>query len=210
MKTEAHIRYRNKEGKIVPGVTTIVNQLAKPALIIWANRLGLQGIDSTKFRDEAAEIGSLAHYLILSYLKGEKPDVSDYTPNQLDLAENCVLFYWDWEKNHKLESILIETPLVSEDFGGTPDWYGRVDGELTLIDYKSGGIYEEGFYQVCAYRQLLIENGYERPDRIVILGIPRSPDEAFAERVYTSFQAGWEIFQHLKAVYELRKKKKQE
>jgi len=209
MKTEAHIRYRNKEGKIVPGATTIVNLLAKPALIIWANRLGLQGIDSTKFRDEAAGIGSLAHYLILAYLRGEKPDTSDYTPNQLDLAENCLLFYFDWEKGHQLESVLIETPLVSEEyqFGGTPDWYGRLDGDYTLIDYKSGGVYEEAYYQVCAYRQLLIENGYQAPTRIVILGIPRSPDEAFTEQVYTSFQSGWEIFEHLKAIYELRKKK---
>ncbi len=53
MKTEAvaakrskvHTRYKLKNGLLVPGVTTVTGVLDKPALIIWANRLGLQGID---------------------------------------------------------------------------------------------------------------------------------------------------------------------
>ena len=75
----------------MPGVTPILGILNKPALIVWANRLGLQGIDSTKYRDELADIGVLAHYLIMCDLTGETADVSDYSKNQIDQAENALL-----------------------------------------------------------------------------------------------------------------------
>lgn len=58
--SKAHVKYRTKDKVLVPGVTTITNLLNKPYLIKWANDLGLEGIDSTKYRDEAADIGTLA------------------------------------------------------------------------------------------------------------------------------------------------------
>ena len=61
--SKAHIRYKLKDGTVVPGATTITGLLNKPFLITWANRLGLEGIDSTKYRDAAADIGTLAHQI---------------------------------------------------------------------------------------------------------------------------------------------------
>ena len=40
----AHQRYKIEDGTIVPGVTTVVGILNKPALVPWANKLGLEGI----------------------------------------------------------------------------------------------------------------------------------------------------------------------
>jgi len=210
MKTEAHIRYKNKEGKIIPGATTIVGLLNKPQLVTWANRLGLQGIDSTAYRDEAARMGTLAHDYILCHHKNTKPDLTDYSKQEIDAAENSFLSYLEWLKGHTLESLLLETPLVSEEyqFGGTPDCLGILDGEVTLIDYKTGGIYKEAYYQTCAYRQLLMEDGRREPTKIIILGIPRTPDESFKTEVYTEFDIGWEIFKHLLGIYYLQKEMK--
>ena len=56
MKSKAHQRYKLADGTQVPGVTTITGQLNKPALIIWANRLGLQGIDSTNTKQNGERI----------------------------------------------------------------------------------------------------------------------------------------------------------
>ena len=210
MKTEAHIRYKNKEGKIIPGATTVVGLLNKPQLIIWANRLGLQGIDSTAYRDGAARMGILAHDYILCHHKGIKPDLTDYSKVEIDAAENSFLSYLEWLKGHKLEPLLLETPLVSEEyqFGGTPDCLCMLDGEIALIDYKTGGIYKEAYYQTCAYRQLLVENERRVPNKIIILGIPRTPDESFKTEVYTEFDTGWEIFKHLLSIYYLQKETK--
>jgi len=205
--TKAHQRYRLADGTIVPGVTTISGILNKPALVGWANRLGLQGIDSTKFRDQAAVIGTCAHYLIECHWRGEKPDLSEYSPDQVTRAENAALSYFEWEKGHEVEPILIEQQMVSEAwrFGGTCDFYGLIDGEPTLVDLKTGsGIYPEHFYQVAAYRWLLAEAGH-RVERVRILNVPRKESEEFEERARRDSSREWELFSHCLRIYQIQK-----
>jgi len=199
-------------GKRVPGVTTILGVLAKPALIKWANNLGLQGIDSSKYVDALARIGTLAHYLVECEWKGEEPDLSTFTPEEVDRAENALLKFWAWREKHEVEPILVEEPLVSETcfYGGTIDCYARVDGELTLIDLKtSKGIFDEHVHQLAAYCQLLSENGHE-VESARILRIGRDESEGFEERVFTpgSLSADWEIFNSCLAIYNARKELK--
>ena len=207
-KTAAHIIYRNLAGRPVPGATTALAVLNKPALVSWANRLGLQGIDSSKYVDDKAVIGTLAHYMIISYLQRTEPNLSDYSQNQIDQAETCLIKFWDWEKEHSLSTVLTETPFVSEayNFGGTIDWYGKINDHFTLIDFKtSSGIFPEMSYQLAAYSQLLREHSYLLPQsRIIRVG--RNQDEGFEERVYTDLQTQWQIFEHCLAIYNLRKK----
>lgn len=96
-KAQAHIVYKLKDGTRVPGVTTLTGVMDKPALVPWANRLGLERIKVREYVDDLAQIGRLAHYMVQcrveSMIKGDevKPDLSDYTPNQIDLAENGFL-----------------------------------------------------------------------------------------------------------------------
>ena len=209
-KARAHIRYKLADGTVVPGVTTIVGLLNKPALVPWANKMGLQGIDTSKYVDEMAQIGTLAHNMILCYYKGEKPDLSDYTPNQIELAENALLSYWAWEKQHVIEPIIVEDPLVSEvlRYGGTPDCYCLLDGTPTLLDFKTGkAIYREYFYQVAAYTYLLQERGFP-VDNLRILRIGRDADEGFEEKVISNKDAYWHVFEHLLAIYNLEKEVK--
>jgi len=212
MKVKAHQKYYLKDGTLVPGTTTILSVLAKPALIKWANNLGLKGIDSNKYRDEKAEIGTLAHYLIECELKGQTPDTSDYSKNQIDQAENSLLSFYEWMKNHKLEVIGSEMQLVSEKYryGGTVDCFGILDGVPTLIDFKtSNAIYPEMLHQLAAYKQLLKENGYE-VKKARILRIGRDETEGFEERLCTNLKLHWEIFKHCLAIYNLQKQLKGE
>ena len=107
-KSKAHQRYRLVDGTIVPGVTTITGVMNKPALVKWANNLGLKGIDSSKYVDELASIGTLAHKIvenhILKFLDLEfDENYKDYTENQMDLAENAALKFFSWEKENKVE-----------------------------------------------------------------------------------------------------------
>lgn len=207
-KTKVHQRYFKDDGARVPSSTTVLSILAKPALIEWAWKMGLEGEDYRKYRDDKAEIGSLAHYLILCDVKGVKPDTDQYSKKQIDLAENCLLSYYEWKKGHDVKSVFAEEPLVSNKFGfgGTPDDLSYVDGILTLIDYKTGkGIYDEYYYQTCSYVKLIEENKSLCPERILILNIPRSEDEEFSLKVYKNFDKGWEIFYHCLQIYNLMK-----
>lgn len=211
-KTKAHTRYKDSQGNIVPGVTTILGILNKPALIIWANKLGLRGIDSTKYRDEMADIGTLAHYLIMSYLKKEKPNTDDYSKEQIDKAENCLLSFFEWEKTHTIEPILIEAPLVSNlyGYGGTIDLYCKLDGEPTLIDFKTGkAIYPEMVYQLAAYEFLLIEHHYPIA-QARLLRIGRDEDEGFEEKVRANLHLERRLFHSCLVIYQLQKEIKKE
>ena len=79
-KVKAHIRYKNKDGKVVPGTTTIISNLAKPYLIKWANNLGLEGIDSDSVKEMAGDVGTLTHERITSDWLGQKVDFSSIVP----------------------------------------------------------------------------------------------------------------------------------
>jgi len=207
MKTKAHTRYRNSNGEIVPGVTTILGVLNKPALVIWANKLGLQGIDSSKYRDEMGAVGSLVHQMIVDYFNKVKTDTTDYSESQINLAENCLLSFWEWEKGHEIKVIMAEEQLVSDEFGfgGTIDCFCELDGQPTLLDFKTGkALYPEMFYQLAAYSYLLTE-GKHPVKAARILRIGRDEDEGFEERLITDTTKYLEIFKHCLAIYNLQK-----
>lgn len=213
-KVKAHTIYRNLDGKRAPGTTTITNsQLGwkTEALKNWANRIGLEGIDASKYTDDKADIGTLAHEMVTRWLMAESPPATDdYTKNQIDAAENSALSFHEWAKGKRLQPIFVEKPLTSEihRFGGTSDIYAIVNDAYELIDLKTGsGIYDDMFVQVAAYEHLLIEFGYQ-VDVVRILNIPRSEDERFIEQVLGKQQreVAWEIFLNCLANYQLRKK----
>ena len=146
--SKAHIRYKTSDGKVVPGATTITGLLNKPYLIRWANQLGLEGIDSSKYTDEAASTGTLAHAMIQADLDGSKVDYSLYSPLQVSNAENAVLSWYEWKKHHDIKPLLCEQPFVADTlpspfiedmpgYGGTVDCYCELDGKKTLLDFKT-------------------------------------------------------------------------
>jgi hypothetical protein len=210
MKTKAHTRYVNKDGKIVPGVTTILGILSKPALVPWANRLGLEGIDVKKFVDDKADIGTLAHAICTDYLMGVKTDYSHYDQHQISLAENAALSFFSWLEKNPIHPVIIEGKFVNQKYGGTADIYGILDGKPTLIDLKTGsGIWPEYLYQVAAYRELLQVNGYEVAE-VRVLNIPRVESEKFKEEPYTDkeLELGLRIFNDCLDIYEAKKQLK--
>ena len=216
-KYHAHTRYRlaptrsYPKGELVPGVTTIVSVLNKPALVNWANRLGLEGIQVGKYVDDKADIGTLAHAMIIAEITGEEisVDLDEYSLAQRDAAENACLSFFEWQKKHKLEVVAAEKSLVSErrGFGGTFDIYGICDGKRELIDLKTGsGIYEEHWIQCGGYTILLEEHGWP-VDSIRILNIPRAESENFAEQTASKSvrQYAEALFLECLEVYTLQK-----
>ena len=214
-QTQIHTVYKKANGERVPSVTTYLSVLNKPALVAWAWQLGVQGLDYRKVRDQAGDTGTLVHYLILCQLKGEEPDLSYYTPQDLASASSPMNKFNEWLKGKDIKPILLETPLVSEiwNFGGMPDFYGVVDGSLMLLDFKTGKeVYQEAFCQVAAYKRLLEELGHDI-EYVKILRIGKSADEGFEERATGNLENHWKIFLACQQIYnlqrEIRKDKKE-
>lgn len=198
MKTKAHQRYKTKDGAIVPGATTIIkNNLGwnKQALLGWMRREALRGNDPYKMRDKAADIGTIAHYLCECDAKGIKPDLSEYAPADVEVAENCFLGYLDWKKQHNAKIVKTELQLVSEKykFGGTIDTICTINGgELVLGDIKtSSGIYPTHKIQVAAYYNLALETGYDLKEAF-LLHFDKKGN--FAVHKIRELDYYWEIF----------------
>lgn len=184
-KARTHTVYKNAAGKRVPGVTTITGVLDKPALVRWANNLGLQGIDSSKYVDDLATIGTLAHYMVECHLKETEPELDDFSKNQIDSAENSFIKFLDWQKKNEFTLIDSEMKLVSEkhQYGGTCDCYCSLNGVETLIDIKTcKGIYDGHFTQVAGYKIALQENNFPvQESRILRIG--RNESEGFEDKL---------------------------
>lgn len=213
MKTKIHTKYTNIAGNTIPSVTTVLsNVLAKPALLDWAWKCGKDGLDYRKVRDDAGSIGTLAHYLILCHFKNEKPDLSDYTPEQVSKAENSLLKFHEWKKQNIVEPLWVEKPLISEEYqyGGTIDLLAKVNGQMCLVDFKSGkGIYEEMTYQLAAYENLITENNpsgcYNPLDKSMILRIGKDETLDFEIKSWTDLHNEFEIFKNCLSIYNLKK-----
>lgn len=221
----AHQIYKNKEGKRLPSVTTVLGVMDKPALKFWANNIGLQGIKMTEYVDDKAIIGTLAHYMIECYLSNKIPDYTEFKcdKQQIEQASKCFDKYLEWE-NYQDEFVPIanEIPLVSEkyQFAGCPDGVCILNGKLTLVDYKTcNGVYDEAKMQVIAYMQMINENfkelqeqfeilkNYKRIEQIVILRIGRNEDEGFEyiEVKKNIWEIGFNIFKNCLSIYQNKK-----
>jgi len=206
-KNNGHQKYFTSDGFQVPGVTTVLGVLAKPALVPWANKLGLKGIEVGKYVDDKADIGTMAHGMIEAHLKGEEFDTSDYSKNQISLAENCALKFYEWLKNKDVKVLGIEMQLVSDKhrFGGTCDIYCELNGVPTLIDIKTAkGIYEEMHTQVAAYKLLLEEAG-KTVDNAMILRVGRDESEGFEEANVSRIELHVKRFLAALEIYNINK-----
>jgi len=196
------------DGQRVPGTTTIISVLNKPFLLSWANKIGLEGVEMSRYVDKLARVGSLAHYMVEMHIKQEHPDFNSYSPEEIGLAENSFISFLEWEHGKEITYLDSEMKLVSKQFcfGGTVDAYAEINGKKTLLDFKTGkNLYPENLIQLAAYRHLAIENGFP-VDEVRVLRIGRDSSEGFEERKEADLFVHWELFKLLRQVYELNKK----
>lgn len=172
--------YQTAKGDRLPSVTQIIG-IGWPkgdSLIAWANREGLAGRSHTEARDRAAMTGTIAHELVLARMGGPEAQLEQYQDAAIKSARIPEAHGVGWLRGKVLEARIVEVPLVSAKmgYGGTPDWYGLVEGVPTLLDIKtSAQVYPEHWIQLAAYRLLLQEAGHEVA-QVGILHLPRALD----------------------------------
>lgn len=175
---EASHRYK-LDGQWVPGVTTILGVLDKPAIPKWAAQQvaeyvagNPQGVETLRDlghdpmvqalkaipwqkRDDAAERGTTLHDYAERILNGEDVELSEDDP-LVPVVENAITFMQDWQ----IEPLLVEVAVGSREhkYAGKLDLiasYVRPDTGhrgVGIFDWKSGkAIYPEYAWQLSAY-----------------------------------------------------------
>lgn len=206
-----HQKYVRSCGTILPGVTTILGEANKPALMEWAYKLAIQGIDYKKVRDQAADVGTASHFICECYIKQRNPVFKDLDNEIVSKATRSFKKFQEFWDTSGFKTIEVESQLVSETqwFGGTIDYVvENREGNLLLMDLKtSKGIYESYVAQVAAYSKLWNENRERKISAWSIFRIGKEDpeDQEYKELFYPMILAGASRFNGLHAAYQARK-----
>lgn len=208
--------YRNKTGKKILGVTTVIGRFKDSGgLLYWAFEQGKaaeRGEIEKLYdkRDEAADSGTLAHSMVEAHIRGMVFGVPDNASQKvIDSADAAFKAYLSWESMTKLKVIEQEMQLISElyQYGGSPDAIGEINGELCLIDWKtSNAVYQDYLIQLAAYKQLWEENNPDRPltGGFHLCRFAKSHGD-FAHHYYPNLDEAWEQFKLFLKAYEIDK-----
>lgn len=177
-----HVYTDDKTGLPIRGVTSVLRLLDKPALVQWAANMAVEYIRNhseedydendgairhiiptgeldlaktahRRFAKGAADIGTEVHKFAEMTLRGEEVDL----PEDKQARKGCDAFL-GWLSEHKPEPIALEQMIFHPDwwYAGTADFYGKIGGELCVLDFKtSSGLYVEHILQIAAYTAAL-------------------------------------------------------
>jgi len=141
----------------------------------------LQGrIGKTKAHQQellkAGEIGTQVHRLIEWRLRRDLGQVIGPEPKVVDDAQWAFMAWEDWATSVALKPLFIEQTVFSltHGYAGTMDLLAEVNGEPTLVDFKTGkAVYAEAHLQNVAYQVALSEMGHGQPSGGLILRLPK-------------------------------------
>ena len=169
--------YYMVEGEYAPSVTTILDSIAKPALLPWAasegakwylanHESGIKPEDMAKgirgaFRrksQDALDIGQAVHKwcegaILWKLGKGHPPPTPDH-----EAAQNSIAAFREWVKINDVEWHSVEEKVYNRGhkYAGTVDAIATVNDEYCVIDFKtSGAIYAPYYLQCAAYAKAI-------------------------------------------------------
>lgn len=171
MKYSKHSTYINTDGTEVPSATTILHILNKPFLVTWANSMGFRRKNVKEILEESSLTGTMVHKIIEAYLMKKMMVFIPVKHVTKELIYRYLDHFFEWKKRHEIEPIFMEKKLVSTRFGGTVDFYGKVDGKYTILDFKtSKRAYSSMFLQLAGYCYMLEQQGLQ-VDQVAIINV---------------------------------------
>lgn len=172
-KDAAKLAYVLPGGEHVPSVTSIIKLLAKPGLLHWAHKKGLQKIPLYEASDKEVSIGKIAHYFIECWHNKEEPKFDGYRPQDIQAGEEIASRLAGLLEQHSGQIVSSELALMDakDKYGGTIDLLVDTAQAKEFWDLKtSKRLYIDNYIQAAAYSRLLVKHGYiERCPRIVLL-----------------------------------------
>ncbi len=159
-----------------------------------------------KLLAKAGEIGHQVHAIIEWNLRRLLGQVVGPEPKIEDRAQWAFMAWEDWAKKVNLEPLVIEQAVFSltHGYAGTMDLLAKVNGEPTLVDFKTGkAIYGEAHLQNVAYQVALAEMGHTVPAGGTIVRLPKTEtDPAFEVAIVPAVSELLPTFLAVKQVWE--------
>jgi len=137
------------DGETIPSVTQIIGEW-RPVSVYgveyYVNTFTGHVVDAERFR-EARDWGNAVHKMLALYLH-RKLDESSLHESLIPILEQ----FDEWMRLNHVEPLEIEKPLYNEQYryAGTPDLICKLNGRLSIVDYKTGS-YDMAGPQLAAY-----------------------------------------------------------
>ncbi len=211
----------------LPSVTTILNVIAKPALIPWANKEGRRAVaeyltphvgqiltsdllfealekartkpDETK--GAAADVGARAHAAIEAII-GSVPNADALVTDDIRPAVDN---WRAWRDQSGIAVSLSERMVYSERFlyAGSVDAVGMRGDTLVALDWKtSNGLYDEAALQVAAYANAWGEMTGNLVDEAWVVRVGKDKPE-FEARKVRDLNHSFEAFRAALTLYRM-------
>ena len=204
------IIYKNKEGKRISGVTTIISGNlgwnTRP-LMYWAWQEGIEGRNFQDTSQKAADIGTIAHAMIEADLKGKDFDSSKHEKDMIEKAETSYHAWLEWKELVSFKLLESEKSLVSEkyQFGGTID-IAAIKNVTAIVDLKtSKAVYPDHKIQVAAYGRVWNENYPDNPIQAYYILQLGKEDGSFHYHYWPNLDKAWKVFSALLEIHNLKK-----
>jgi hypothetical protein len=191
--------YYTVEGEYAPSVTTILDSIAKPALVPWAANEGAKFFISHAHEDmkiedmakgirgayrtssgSALNIGMEVHKwceeaILWKLGKGEAPQSLTRTE-----SKNAINAFREWTKVNDVEWLTVEEKVYhrGHKYAGTVDATAVVNGEYCVIDFKtSGAIYSAYHLQCAAYAKAIEDMRGKEVEKAYVLRFDKKTGE---------------------------------
>jgi hypothetical protein len=193
-----------RTGARYPRVSSVLDVWSEgqDALLRWAAR---KGPAFERVRDESACVGTQVHEWIEQSLLG-RPLSASMLPDRLLSEAMTALEGWRrWREAHLVEVVATEMVLVSDALavGGTVDLVARIDGRLTIADWKtSSGHRPRHVVQVEAYAAMYLEQYPTEPVERRVVRLDKRRAGMFTERTWDQCPAALQLFANLRLAYE--------
>ena len=167
-------RYSTPEGKLYPSVTSVLAVEANPFLDAWRARVGEAEAD--RISKVATNRGSRVHEACENYLQGKdhawgiaEADAEELFAALIPVLESVGVV-------HAMETRMWSDKL---EVAGTVDLICEIDGQFTIIDYKTSSRYKRRedipnyFMQMASYAVMFYERtGIVVPNIMVAMTVP--------------------------------------
>lgn len=125
--------YITPNGSRYPSITTVLGILSEESIRKWRERVGAE--EANRISRVAANRGTNLHLIAEKYLGNEDDFLKGRMPNAVALFNSIKPIL-----DERVDNIVLqEKPLYSDHFqlAGRVDCIAELDGELTVIDYKT-------------------------------------------------------------------------
>ncbi len=183
-----------------PSSTTILNAYPQsPQLTQWIAEKGWS--ESQRIKSEAGERGTRIHAACDLLEEGKELRKSDYSLEEW----YKICSFVDWYNEYQPEMIAMEIQVFSKagGYAGRLDRIYKINGEITVLDFKSSRSLHEHFpLQFASYAKAVEENTDLEIAQTAALQLGASNKNGYRFVVYPDWRDHYKVFENVRAVWQ--------